>query len=329
MKSRTCLLYYFYLIAFAFQAVNAEGSSQSSENAFDWIEKMASAPRVYNYTGTFVYYADDHMETSQITHRVDPSGGEHEKVEVLDGLERIIYRNNDEMKCYLPDSNKIYTEKRWFRKFFPDLLPQPSKKIIDNYKVKTGKRDRVAGSDCQILKVIPRDNLRYGYQFCIHVDSGLLLKAVVLDKESIVEQFAFVRIEIGKDIDAKRLKPDLLNASENWETINLSALVLDDGELDWRLDELPAGFRKVTEMKRNLVGKSMLVDHIVLSDELAYVSIFIEPNNKDMTSLVPGFYSSRGAINIYVREMEHNKVTAVGEVPLKTIKLIGDAVSMQ
>lgn len=329
MKSCTQLFYFFCLMAFVFQTASAESEVQSSENAFDWLKKMASAPRQYNYLGTFIYYADDHMETSQIAHSVDEAG-EHDKVEVLDGLGRIIYRHNDEMKCYLPDSKKIYTEKRWFRKFFPDLLPQPTEKIKDNYYIKLGKRDRVAGNDCQVLKLIPKDNLRYGYRFCIHVDSGLLLKSVVMDKEKIVEQFAFAQVEIGGEIDTQNLKPDdLISASENWKTISLSALVLDDGELAWTLGELPAGFTKVNEMKRNLAGKSMLVDHIVLSDELAYVSVFVEPNSKESSSLVPGFYSSRGAINIYVRELEHNKVTAVGEVPLNTIKLIGDAVTMQ
>lgn len=329
MKSCTQLFYFFCLMAFVFQTASAESEVQSSENAFDWLKKMASAPRQYNYLGTVIYYADDHMETSQIAHSVDEAG-EHDKVEVLDGLGRIIYRHNDEMKCYLPDSKKIYTEKRWFRKFFPDLLPQPTEKIKDNYYIKLGKRDRVAGNDCQVLKLIPKDNLRYGYRFCIHVDSGLLLKSVVMDKEKIVEQFAFAQVEIGGEIDTQNLKPDdLISASENWKTISLSALVLDDGELAWTLGELPAGFTKVNEMKRNLAGKSMLVDHIVLSDELAYVSVFVEPNSKESSSLVPGFYSSRGAINIYVRELEHNKVTAVGEVPLNTIKLIGDAVTMQ
>ncbi len=313
------------LLIFAFQTVKAENQLQSSENAFDWLQKIATAPRQHNYSGTFVYYADSHMESSQITHKVDLEG-EFEKIEVLDGLTRIVYRNNDEMKCYLPDSKRIYTEKRWFRKFFPDLLPQPSESINENYKIKVKKQERVAGYDCQVLMLVPKDNLRYGYKFWIHVDSGLLLKAVVMDKENIIEQFAFAQIEIDGEIDTSKLDPESIKTSKDWKTINLSTVLLDEGELAWQLGELPAGFKKVAEMKRNLVGKSVMVDHIVLSDELASVSIFIEPVKTDMPSPVPGFYSSRGAINIYVRELENNKITTVGEVPLNTIKLIGDAV---
>ncbi|SFK33204.1 sigma E regulatory protein, MucB/RseB [Nitrosomonas aestuarii] len=317
------------LLVSAFQTVIAESQPQSSDKAFDWIQKVATAPRQYNYSGTFVYYADNYMESSQVTHKVDHEG-EFEKIEVLDGSTRIVFRNNDEMKCYLPDSKKIYTEKRWFRKFFPDLLPQPSERIKENYNIQIKKQERVAGYDGQILMLVPKDNLRYGYKFWIHVDSGLLLKAAVMDKENIIEQFAFAQIEIDGEIDASILDPDSsFKATKNWKTINLSTVLLDEGELAWRLGKLPSGFKKVAEMKRNLVGKSLMVDHIVLSDELASVSVFIEPVIKDTSSPVPGFYSSRGAINIYVRELENNKITTVGEVPLNTIKLIGDAVRLQ
>ena len=44
---------------------------------------------------------------------------------------------------------------------------------------------------------------------------------------------------------------------------------------------------------------------------------------------VSGFFTSRGAINIYVRMLDENKITTVGEVPLETIKLIGDSVFKQ
>lgn len=329
MKAR--ILSVFVLVsvcALWLQCVQAEAVSGQSGEGFEWLEKISSAPRHHNFQGTFIYYADGHMETSRIIHKVDQSG-EHERIEVLDGMARIVFRVNDKVKCYLPDSKKVYIEERWFRKFFPDLLPQPSKRIYDHYLFKQGKIERVAGNKGQQIKLIPKDNLRYGYKLWVDVDSGLLLKVAVIDKHDVIEQFAFADVEIGREIDAELLNADLMAASDDWTTIELSTYVLQDGELGWQMGELPAGFQKVTEMKRNLVGKSMLVDHIVLSDELASVSVFIEPVDKEAASPLPGFYSSRGAINIYVRELDDKKITAVGEVPLNTIKMIGDAVHLQ
>ena len=318
----------FFLLAFGFQAAHAQELPRSSESALGWLKKMADAPRQYNYAGTFVYYADGHMETSRIIHKTDQAG-EREKIEVLDGIPRIVFRNNDEMKCYLPDSKKIYTEKRWFRKFFPNLLPQSFDGIDDNYYAKETKRERVTDHECQVILLTPRDSLRYGHQFWIDSETGLLLKVAVVDGNEVVEQFAFVQLEIDGEIHSDLLKPDQLIITEEWKVTDLATSVLKEGELKWQVKNLPIGFKKLVEMKRNLTEKSILVDHIALSDGLATVSIFIEPIIKDAPTPIPGFFTSRGAINIYARTLGDNKITTVGEVPLETIKLIGDSVFRQ
>lgn len=315
----------FFLSILCFQTASAQELSRSTEGALAWLTKMANAPRQYNYAGTFVYYADSHMETSYITHKTDASG-ERERIEVLDGMPRIVFRNNDEMKCYLPESRKIYTEKRWFRKFFPDFMPQPVENIDDNYLVKEIKRERIANREAQVLMLIPRDSLRYGHQFWIDVDTGLLLKVSVAQGNDVIEQFSFAQLRVGHDIEVGEVTPDQAMVSGEWKTTNLIAAILNKNELRWEITHLPAGFKKLIEMKRNLTEKATLVDHIALSDGLATVSVFIEPVVKDAPAPVPGFFSSRGAINIYVRTLDGNKITTVGEVPVETIKLIGDSV---
>ncbi len=318
----------FFLSILCFQTASAQELSRSTESALAWLTKMANAPRQYNYAGTFVYYADSHMETSYIAHKTDASG-ERERIEVLDGMPRIVFRNNDEMKCYLPESRKIYTEKRWFRKFFPDFMPQPVENIDDNYLVKEIKRERIANREAQVLMLIPRDSLRYGHQFWIDVDTGLLLKVSVVQGNDVIEQFSFAQLRVDHDIEVGEVTPDQAMVSGEWKTTNLIAAILNKNELRWEITHLPAGFKKLVEMKRNLTEKTTLVDHIALSDGLATVSVFIEPIAKDAPAPVPGFFSSRGAINIYVRTLDGNKITTVGEVPVETIKLIGDSVIRQ
>ncbi|MBS0586574.1 MAG: MucB/RseB C-terminal domain-containing protein [Proteobacteria bacterium] len=315
----------FLLLAVGFQTVFAQESSRSTENALDWLKKMAEAPRRHNYSGTFVYYANGHVETSRIVHKTDQAG-ERERIEVLDGSPRIVFRDNDEMQCYLPESKKIYTEKRWFRKFFPDILPFPLDDVDRNYYVKETGRERISDYECQVLSLMPRDPFRYGYQFWIDAKTGVPVKAAVVNGNQIIEQFAFAQLEIDKEIDPSQLKPNQVLVADDWQTTNLLTSILKEGDLQWQIKNLPAGFRKLVEMKRNLTEKTALVDHIAVSDGLATVSVFIEPISKDAPSPVPGFFTSRGAINIYVRTLDDHKITAVGEVPLETIKLIGDSV---
>lgn len=317
------------LFTFGFLEAEAQELPPSTESALTWLKKMAAAPRRHNYSGTFVYYADSHMETSFIVHKVDASG-ERERIEVLDGLPRIVFRNNDEMTCYLPESKKVFSEKRWFRKFFPDFIPQLTDNLNELYYIKETKRERVTNREAQVLALIPRDALRYGHRFWVDVETGLLLKVAVMQDNEIIEQFAFAQLQIDHEINADEVNPTHLNdATNEWKLTNLITSILNKDQLRWEITHLPVGFKTLVGMKRNLTEKPTLVDHIALTDGLATVSVFIESINKEAPAPVPGFFSSRGAINIYVRTLNDNKITTVGEVPPETLKLIGDSVVMR
>ena len=316
------------LLFFCVLPATAKDLPDSSEAALGWLKKVAEAPRNHNYQGTFIYYADEHMETSNIVHIVDETG-EREKIEIMDGLQRIVVRNNDEMKCYLPESKMVVTERRWFRKFFPDILPRPYDDLNDSYFVKKGKQERVSGYDGQVIILEPRDNLRYGQKIWVDIKTGLALKIAVMDGDEVIEQFAFAQLNVAEDVSSELLKSKYSEISVDWKTTNLIASIIENGALDWQVRNPPAGFKKVIEMKRHLTGKLGPVDHIALTDDIATVSVFIEPILEGLPPPITGFYSSRGAINIYVLALEDHKITTVGEVPLETVKLIGDAVSKQ
>jgi sigma-E factor negative regulatory protein RseB len=92
----------------------------------------------------------------------------------------------------------------------------------------------------------------------------------------------------------------------------------------WLLKSLPAGYRKVTEMKRN-VGASVDVGHIVLSDGLAAVSVFIEAVGEKGAQAPLGL-SRQGVVNVYTRKLDTYLVTVVGEVPAESVRLIAQNV---
>ena len=182
--------------------------------------------------------------------------GEHEKSEVLDGAPREIIRNNDEMRCYLPESKTVVTEKRWLRKVFPALLPQPLSNLDDNYIVKKGGQERVSDYLCQVIELEPRDDKRYGQKLWVDQETGLILKAAVMDKDRVVEQFVFTQLKIGGEIDKALLKSKYAAKAASGATTNLVSSTIGSGKLGWQIKDPPPGFKKIIEMKRNLSGKS-------------------------------------------------------------------------
>lgn len=296
--------------------------AEAGDDAMAWLKKIATASRQINYAGTFIYQHGKQMETSRIAHWADASG-EYEKLETLDGPPREIMRNNDTVICYLPESKTVVIEKRTLRQF-PALLPDQLSGISDNYIVKKGGRNRVAGFDCQVIVLESKDNLRYGHKYCAELKSALPLRARTYgENDEMIESFAFTQLTIGSGVTKDMLKSRYAGKSQTWR-VDRSALEKHEVAADtgWMLTSQPAGFKKLTEMKRSIAGRATAVSHIVYSDGLAAVSVFIEPMPKSPPQVGPTY---QGAVNIYVKSQADQMVTVVGEAPARTVRQIAES----
>ncbi len=297
-------------------------AADSSPDAMAWLKKMAAASRQLNYSGTFSYTHGRQLESSQIVHLVD-GGGEHERLQTLDGPAREFIRNNDNVTCYLPDSKTVVIEKRTSRKF-PALFPEQLTGITDNYVVTKGEQARVAGFDCQTISLEPKDNLRYGHKYCAELATGLALRSRTFnEKGEMVDMFVFNSLTLGSGVSKDMLKSKYAAESRTWNT-DRTPLEHREAAADGRWDAKSAlaGFRKLTEMKRSIPGRSAPVSHIVYSDGIAAVSVFLEPMPK---SPPPAGATYQGAVNMYVKSSADQMVTAVGEAPANTVKQIAES----
>jgi len=316
----------FLLLSLVTPAVIAADSSPSPDGVA-WLKKMAAASRQLNYSGTFVYHHAGRSETSRIVHYVNSAGGEFEKMETLDGPAREIIRTNDQVTCYLPESRTILIEKRGKRRF-PALLPEQLGGVSDNYAVRLLGSDRVADFDCQVIDLKPRDKLRYGHRFCAERNTGLPLRARTFsEKNEPLESFAFTELRIGGRFDRDRVRSRYATKSRDWR-VDHSAFSIADmpAETGWVLTRQPTGFRKLTEMKRSFAGRSFKVSHIVYSDGLAAVSVFIEPLPK---ARIARSLSHQGAVNIYIRPVSDYMVTVLGEAPAATVMQIANSLEFR
>lgn len=299
-------------------------SADSQDDAFIWLQRMAGAAHQLNYTGSFVYQHGRQVETSRITHMAD-SSGEHEKLETLDGSQRQIFRNNDEVYCFLPDDKTVMVDRHQIRKTFPALLPQQIAELKEYYDVRLDRQERVAGRDCQVIFLAPKDKYRYGHRLWADMQTGLLLKTSTwTDQKDIVDQFAFTDIRIGGAIDRNDVKPVLTGKKlvRSTGVGKARPLPIDPG---WEFGATPAGFKKVMGVKRVLPGANVPVNHVVFSDGLAAASVFIEPvSDKTVTGL-----SHQGAIHVYTRRVDDYQVKVLGEVPAATVMQIGDSVTFK
>src|SRR5574340_116051 len=77
-------------------AVNAFAGEQQA--SLGWLKVVAFAGHNTDYSGIFVYQYNNRVETSRITHVVEPDG-EYEKLESLDGPKHEIIRHHGQVWC--------------------------------------------------------------------------------------------------------------------------------------------------------------------------------------------------------------------------------------
>ena len=201
-------------------------------------------------------------------------------------------------------------------------MPASLSGLAESYRIRKGEVSRVAGFEAQALVLEPKDDLRYGHTLWAEMQSGLLLKSRMVDeKGGLIEQFSFSDVRIGGDIDAELLA-SRFEPGEGWRVVNARGSDMPVEEAGWVLAEALPGYGLTSVMRRPLGRDRGQAVHMVFSDGLAAISVFIEPvGDGSAIGLGP---VSNGAINIYKRTVDGHLVTTLGEAPERAVRRIGD-----
>ncbi len=301
-------------------------AASQQQDARYWLDRIVTAAHKLNYSGTFVYRNSTLSETSRITHLVLP-GGEQERIEVLDGSPREVLRSNDEVQCFLPESHTLIIEKNSHRRSFPALLPAAMGRLGESYVIRKGVLGRVAEHESQSILLEPKDALRYGHELWVDVNSGLLLKAGLIDGHGEpVETFTFTQLQIGGPIEREALRSKYEAQSKLWQVRDVRATERRGEDAAWQFKVHLPGFIKIADMKRRIGPEAIESRHVVFSDGLAAISVFIESLGSDGKHEDLGMLSM-GATNVYSRVAGGNLLVIMGEVPQAALKKFGDGIA--
>lgn len=297
----------------------------TSDTVQEWLSRVSRAGETLNYEGTFVYRHGNQMEAVHIIHKAD-SDGEHERMVSLNGVAREVIRNNDNVTCILPDNRSVVVDNHGPETRLPSI-PSNLSQIGAHYDFIFEGYERVASRQARKVMIRPKDSFRYGYRLWIDDAFELLLSSELLDTQgNAIEQIMFTDLRLYEELDDNRLKPNISGKEYTWVTDkddkSSAPMPMDDG---WRADKIPQGFMLSHRNKHHLPDNRMPVEHIVYTDGLAWVSVYIE--KLDARNDILQGASSMGAVNAYGRVMGDFHITAVGEVPQATVRLISSSVN--
>ncbi|PYF78336.1 MULTISPECIES: MucB/RseB C-terminal domain-containing protein [Marinomonas] len=287
-------------------------ASNASPDALHLLRSMTQSFSTLSYDGVFVHSEAMNMNSMRVRHSL-MNGVEYESLVDLDGDKIEVLRIDDKIISVYPNAMLANTRAPLIPPFkrFKDV---ESDRLIKGYDmVISDHTSRIAGRKVVAVKLIPKDQYRYGHQFWLDEENHFLLKHDMMKTDGkLLERIQFTSVNFAPDLKDKDFVPKEGSYAES---------VVDTPPRRvknlWRFDWLPKGFSLVWPEARSLNhGTSMLL----LSDGMTTVSVFIEPTMKpkpmsilNMGATIAGERSIKVKDQLYL-------LTMVGEVPEPTIE---------
>jgi len=290
------------------------------------LERMTTAMSQMTYQGTFVYIQGDNVETMRITH-VSDRDGMRERLVAVSGPPREVLRDSSGVRWVLADDRSVFEDSGFNRSFFPELPLDLNAQTERSYSLKLGSRARIAGHYARNLKVLPKDKYRYGYSLWLEEHSGLLLKWELIDSNhKPLAILMFTDVQLGSEVDVKELKST--TQLKKFKTVASelpSGRGLSKTTPRWQPDHLPPGFQLTAHRYFGQQDQGVY-EHLVYSDGLATISVYIESISPD--SDTQAGVNRLGTTHAFSRISDDMLITVVGDVPAITVKFIGNAVKI-
>jgi sigma-E factor negative regulatory protein RseB len=311
--------------------------SQGSDDPREWLQKMTQALSTRNYDGTFFHLSEGRVETMRIVHRVR-GGRITERLQSLDGSGREFIRNNDELTCYLPDQRTVLVQPRPDHGPFLGSLPQFGADLNESYRIESLPSTHVLGRPTRVIAVNPKDQFRFGYRLWLDEKTAMPLKTQLCDSRGqVLEQIFFARLEMPETIADSDLAPAVRTDGMRWVRLGASQDNASPALSAFRASELPPGFRLTVTGAQTLGGAAAPASHLVYSDGVATVSVFVEPPRTQAPgadlppSTSPEPPPMQGLARVgsgfaFSTVVQGHQVTAVGEVPAATVEFIAHSV---
>lgn len=284
------------------------------------LERMAKAGQSLNYRGSFTYEHSSSMESFRILHWIE-EGQVREYLEYLNGPPQFQHHLGRLDGCQTVGLRLLQGGDTEDDNALTGSIEQ-------HYQLHLREPERIAGRSAHMLEVRPRDELRYGYLLGIDQETGLLLKAVLIDEQQrVLERFQFADLDLSPDIDSLREQAQSL--PEQSERSGDCMSDLQQTPSRWAMGWLPSGFTYSGERRL-----SDNIEMLMYTDGLASFSVFLQPQSGEPR--VEG-RAQRGATSAFMGQVAASddnpgarpyRVTVVGEIPVAVAEHLARGVSI-
>lgn len=293
---------YLTKLACAILAMAMSNSVLSQQSAQDLVGQMLTVSMSLNYSGVFSYESVGAKRNVKVSHQV-LDGHAYERILYLDGVPKDRLRKSLVKNCAFGNSSREFNLQEYYQF-----------NILGEY--------RVAGRQAYRVQAMPLDKLRYGYQFGVDQQTGLMLQSTLLNQSGQpLEKFKYVDIELEPSpVDSSDIR--YLN---KFNQIKTETCIEDEQELTrlipvkWVAKWVPPGFYRSSQrfIDENRVS-------LFYTDGISVFSVLIDDSPEKLDY---GRLSARvGPTQMMTANYRHNgrdyRITVSGQMPQSTVNRI-------
>lgn len=291
----------------------AEGSPRQA------LDRMVDAAQTLSYQGVVVHGMPSGVEAMRLFHRGGQGGAYRERLVMLTGSARQIVRDADKVRRYHPASGQVVIGPRRGGTGVFKLDPDSLARLGDYYRLSEGPEGRVAGREAAAVDLTPRDGQRFHYRVWRDRGTHLPLKTVIrADEGRVLETFMLATVDLDREPRDAQLR---LQVPEGVERLQREPsegagepTILEDMKL-------PGGFRLGARFQGPEGG-----EHLLYSDGLATLSIFIEDRAADQAAGESDVaILERGALRACTVHRDGHRLILLGEIPSEAMNRIAES----
>lgn len=278
---------------------------------------MTSASRAMNYELAYINVNKMGVESLQYSHSLQ-NGQPLVQLINMDGPQREAIMRGAEVSYFEPGMEPFSIRGDHIVDSLPSLVFADISRLERYYDfVKVG-RSRIANRLCDVVRIVPKDGLRYSYAVWLDTETRIPLRTDIIDRDGdTLEQFRVIAFNEGDSVRQKMAgyplpsMPPLLSVPPG-----------DKLNLNWNASWLPAGFIESSRSRHGVPVMDTVIESRLFSDGLFSFSLSISPTgNQSGEHLL-----RQGRRTIHTETRNKVEITIIGELPPATAKRIAGSV---
>ncbi|ACJ30465.1 Anti-sigmaE factor RseB [Shewanella piezotolerans WP3] len=285
-----------------------------------WLENMSQALREQEFKISLIQIQADHIRPLVYIHgKVQDQ--EVAFLEHLNGPPKNAVRVGNTVTFIEHDQPAYSVHAKRIQGVIPAAFADDISNLEAGYQFVLGGRSRIAGRPGQLVRIIPNDDNRYGYQVWLDMDTFLPLRFDMINNDKqLLEQLMVVELLVLEEV------PSILKEAHKQEWPAVMAQSERAAGEDWKFGWLPEGFKVLVKDQHRLIGSKEAVEYIAISDGLASISVYVA---KAGDSPLPDELVTRNGLSLATERVGNAEVVAVGKVPAETLSRIAQSIMLQ